>query len=136
MNLYQEIAILKKYPHQSSGMAAMLLATGHAWNDRQSHFLRDMAEQDYPISTLQGEFLISLRNQTRRRSTYGGFSVRELVRKCHMLRGEFEDGDEDLADYVATLAETDCQSLTDPQWKRLIVAAKRCGEIEPYMFVG
>lgn len=94
---YREIQRLAGDPAGVRKIAKVLL-TVPGLTDGQTDFLSDMAELKGRISTRQGEYLLGIRDDMMEVSTFAGFSVDALVRKCWLARLDLDEADEEFID--------------------------------------
>jgi hypothetical protein len=94
---WREVKALADDDVRVRNLAKVLLATP-GLTEKQHDFLSDMAKFEGQISSRQGETLLSMRDELREVSIYGGFSVATLIRKCWLARLDLAEDDEQFID--------------------------------------
>ena len=111
-------------------MAKFLLSlTDAEWTDWELDFLDHMSRFEGPeaISQRQREVLFELDAKGRSYSVYQGFSVRHLVAQCYVSRFDLDDEN---AEFLVRLHETNSQKLKRTALTRLVSCARALGVIE------
>ena len=94
---YREIQCFTDDPAGVRTLAKVLLTTP-GLTDRQIDFLSDMADFRGRITTRQGETLLGIRDDMQEVSTFAGFNVADLIRKCWIARLDLNEADEEFVD--------------------------------------
>jgi len=94
---YREIQCFTDDPARVRTLAKVLLTTP-GLTDRQIDFLSDMADFRGRITTRQGETLLGIRDDMQEVSTFAGFNVADLIRKCWIARLDLNEADEEFVD--------------------------------------
>ncbi len=110
MTNWKEINRIGKDPAAVRAVAKSLLRMAEAgWSDWELDFLEHMSNRQDPLTTLQAEKLIQIRDDAQFFSTYDGFNISTLIERCWTARFDLSD-DEDIT-FIEKLKESGSSSI-------------------------
>jgi hypothetical protein len=128
---YREIARLQHSPVAVRSLARGLLSIRETFlSTKDRAFLGDLAriEDGVRITTLQGEYLLSLRDRAARKRVVASIRVSKLVADLWTAR---DDLDEDHVEWLGSLRAYGADlAVSDRQWARLCLLARQIGLID------
>lgn len=130
---YRKIDALMKDRERATRLARILLGAAEApWTDWELDFLQNLAARSEPLTTRQSEKLLELEEASVwvEKVPGHGFSVRLLVRACHLARLDLEQ-DDDVA-FIEDLQTRGVSKLRRRGVSRLLRCARELGVIEGY----
>src|SRR5262245_39564966 len=127
---YREILAVQRDPARARAMAQVLFKLDDMeWTEWELDFLTSIGARQQDLTTRQGEKLIELRDEAVWYTTVDGFSLQELIQRCHLARDELAEPD---AAFIERLKTANATRLRRKDARRLLRCARTVGEIEPH----
>lgn len=98
-------------------------------HDNELDFLEQLLERRWleELSYRQAEWLLDIRDNTRRIGSYRGFSLRTLIRRCNENRFDLDDEDQV---WISGLYQEGSEVIRLRQARRVFALAQRLGEVD------
>ncbi len=130
MTNWKEINRIGKDPAAVRSIAKTLLRMSEAgWSDWELDFLEHMSGRRDPLTTLQTEKLIEIRDAAQFFSTYDGFNISKLIERCWMASFDLNN-DEDIT-FIERLKENGSSSIRKRDIGRLFRCCRELHILEP-----